>query len=174
MEGFIITRDLLLMNVDSEIPTFQGSRGRTCIDLTLCNSTLAQKMRVGTCGEEVSCAENIKFFENDSRANGKWTKQHTVKRKNTKAEKWGTFTHNLAKNLKENFDCAKDMTDWTARDKEISQKIKLDPDTDRVIQKFTSAITVACDTTFQVTRRSNQAVKKRRVPWWTKELMLLR
>jgi len=77
-----------------------------------------------------------------------------------KAEKWGTFTHNLAKNLKENFDCPEDMTDWTARDNEISQMIKLHTDTDRVIQKFTSAITLPA--------------KKRRVPWWTKELTILR
>jgi len=97
-----------------------------------------------------------------------------VKRYNTKAEKWGNFTHNLAKNLKEKFDCPVEMTDWTARDNKISQKIKLHPDTDRVIQKFTSAITAVCDTTFQVTRSGNQAEKKRRVPWWTKELTLLR
>jgi len=87
-----------------------------------------------------------------------------VKRYNTKAEKWGTFTHNLAKNLKENFECPEDMTDWTARDKDISQKIKLHPHTDRVIQKFTSAITAAFNTTFHVTRPGNQVSKKRRVP----------
>ena len=66
------------------------------------------------------------------------------------------------------------MSDWTASHNEISQKIKLRPDTDRVIRKFTSAITAACDATFQVTRPGNQAAKKRRVPWWTIDLTLLR
>jgi len=80
----------------------------------------------------------------------------------------------LAKNLKENFDCPDDKSDWTACDNEISQKIKLHPDTDRVIQNFTSAITAACDKTFQVTKPGNQAAKKRSVPWWTKDLTLLR
>jgi len=112
MEDFMITRDLLIMNVDSNVPTFESRRGRSWIDLTLCNSTLAQKMRGWTWGEEVSCADhNIIFFEIDSRANGNSTKQHTVKRYNTKAEKRGIFTHNLAKSLKENFDCREDMTD---------------------------------------------------------------
>jgi len=60
------------------------------------------------------------------------------------------------------------MTDWTARDNEISQKVKLHPDTCRLTQKFTSAETVACDTPFHVTRSGNQFAKKRRVPWWTK------
>jgi len=80
----------------------------------------------------------------------------------------------LSKNLKENFDSPEDMTDWTARDNKIRQKIKLHPDTDRVIEKFTSALTVACDMTFQLSRPGNQAAKKPRVPWWTKELTLLR
>jgi len=80
----------------------------------------------------------------------------------------------LAKNLIEKFDFPEDIRDWTARDNEISQKIKQHPNTDLAIQKFTSAITAACDTTFQVTKPGNQAAKKYRVPWWTKDLTLLR
>jgi len=90
-----------------------------------------------------------------------------------KAERWGTFTYNLASNLKKNFDCLDDTSDWSVRDNEISQKIKLYPDTDYSIKKFTSAITAACDMTFQASRSGNQAAKKRSVPWWTKDLTLL-
>ena len=79
----------------------------------------------------------------------------------------------MTKNLKEKCDCPEDIRDWTACNNEISQKIKLHPDTERVIQKFTSAITAACNTTFQVTKPGNQAAKKQRVPWWTNDLMLL-
>ena len=75
MEEYIITRDLLIMNVDSDVPTFKSTRGCSWIDLTLCNSTLAQKIRGWTCGEEVSCADhNIIFLKIDSWVNGKWTK----------------------------------------------------------------------------------------------------
>jgi hypothetical protein len=88
MEEYIITRDLLIMNGDSDVPTFESSRGRSWIDLTLCNSTLAQKRRGWTCGEEVNCADhNTKFFEIDSWANGCKTKQYTAKRCKTKAER---------------------------------------------------------------------------------------
>ena len=37
------------------------------------------------------------------------TKQYTAKRYNTKVERWGTFTNNLAINLKEIFDCLEDQ-----------------------------------------------------------------
>ena len=174
LEEYIITRDLLIMNEDSDVPTFESSRGRSWIDLTLCNNTLAQKIGRWSCGEEVSCADhNIIFFEIDSWAHGSKTK-HTAKRYNTKAERRGTFAHHLARNLRTNFDCSDDTSDWTVCDNEISQKIKLYSDTDQVIRKFTSAITAACDRTFQATRSGYQAEKKRSVPWWTKDLTLLR
>ena len=35
MEEYIMTRDLLIMNVDSDVPTFESTRGRSWIDLTL-------------------------------------------------------------------------------------------------------------------------------------------
>jgi hypothetical protein len=161
MEDYIITRDLLVMNMDSDVPTFESSRGRSWIDLTLCSSKLAQKIRSWTCGEEVSCPDhNIIFFQIDSWTNGCKTKQYTAKRYNTKMERWGTFTYNLISNLKENFDSPDDTRDWEVCNNEISQKIKLYPDTDQVIHKFTSAIKAACDKAFQVTKSGNQAAKK--------------
>jgi len=151
LEECIIKRDVLLLNVDSNVPTFESNKGYSWIDLTLCNSTLALKIRSWTCGEEVSCADhNIIFFEIDSGTNGQWPKQYTAKGYITKAEKWESFSHNLAKKLIEKFHCPEDIRKWSARENEISQKIKLYPDTDRVMQKFTSAITAACYTTVQV------------------------
>jgi hypothetical protein len=66
----------------------------------------------------------------------------------------------LAKDLKKNFESLDNTSDLTVCDNEISQMMKLNLDTDQVIQTFTSAIMAACDTTFQVTKPSNQAPKK--------------
>jgi hypothetical protein len=44
LEEYRITSDLLVMNEDSDVPTLESSRGRSWIDLTLCNSTIAQKI----------------------------------------------------------------------------------------------------------------------------------
>jgi hypothetical protein len=51
LEEFIITSDLFLMNEETGIPSFETIRGRSWIDLTLCNNILAQKLRGWTCGE---------------------------------------------------------------------------------------------------------------------------
>jgi len=64
MEEFIISRDLQILNKETGIPTFETSRGRSWIDLTLCNSKLSQYTRRWTCGEEESCADHkIIFFD---------------------------------------------------------------------------------------------------------------
>jgi len=49
MEEYTITRELI-MNVDSDVPSLERTRRRSWIDLTLFNSTLAQKIRGWTCG----------------------------------------------------------------------------------------------------------------------------
>jgi hypothetical protein len=49
---YIITRDLLILNKENGIPSFETNSGCSWIDLTLCTSKLAQKTRRWTCGEE--------------------------------------------------------------------------------------------------------------------------
>jgi len=40
LEEFLISNQLFIMNEDSEMNTFQGSRGSSNIDLTICNNKL--------------------------------------------------------------------------------------------------------------------------------------
>lgn len=60
---YIITRDLLILNKETGIPSFETNRGRSWIYLTLCTSKLAQKTRRWKCGEEESCADHKIFFD---------------------------------------------------------------------------------------------------------------
>jgi hypothetical protein len=125
--------------------------------------------------EEISCSDhNTTLFEIDTGEYRKRAEHYTAKRYNTKAEKWGAFTLNLATSFNEEFECPAKASNSNACDIEISHKITQHSDTDLVIKKFTSAIMTACDATFQVSKPGNQAAKKRSVPWWTKELSLLR
>jgi len=85
------TRDLII-NKETDIPTFENIRGRSWIDLTLCNSIQAQKTRGWTCGEEESCADRkIIFFDIESMEVGGKAIHYLGKRNITKAERWGTL-----------------------------------------------------------------------------------
>jgi hypothetical protein len=77
------------MNVETSIPTFETIRGRSWIELTLCNNILAQKTSGWTCGDE-SCANHKIIFFNivAERSNGN-TVYYPGKHYLTKTENWG-------------------------------------------------------------------------------------
>jgi hypothetical protein len=59
------------MNEASGIPTFETIRGRSWIDLTLCNNILAQNTGRWTCGEEESCSDHkLILFDSEAGTSG--------------------------------------------------------------------------------------------------------
>jgi hypothetical protein len=72
------------------------------------------------------------------------------------------------------FDCQVLENNSITKDNAISHKVKQCTDIGIVVKKFISAITEACDATFQVLKPSKRANKQRSVPWWTRELTILR
>jgi hypothetical protein len=73
-----------------------------------------------------------------------------------------------------NFNGRSNAKDWTTSDIALSQKAKLCSDTEADVHKLTSAITGACEASFQVLRHGKCANKERSVPWWTSDIKLLR
>jgi hypothetical protein len=59
-------------------------------------------------------------------------------------------------------------------DEELGEKVKQNTDTEELMTKFTSIITATCDASFKVSRAGDRVTKRRRVPWWTSELTILR
>ena len=114
------------------------------------------------------------MFHIESRGIEENAEEFVRKRYNTKVANWSTFERNLAKNLVRTFECRTDLHNLTKCDKSLSQKVKNCTDIGEVIHKLTSAITTACDVTFQVLKPSKRASKERSVPWWNEELTTLR
>jgi hypothetical protein len=86
LEEFIIINDLLVMNEKTDVLTFESTRGRSWIDLTICNNILARNIRRWTCGEEESCSDHkIILFDIEGGISGVNTFNHTRKRYLTKA-----------------------------------------------------------------------------------------
>ena len=58
LEEFIISNQLIILNEESEMKTFQGSRGSSNIDLTLSNHRLLTKIKEWKISEDESCSDH--------------------------------------------------------------------------------------------------------------------
>jgi len=151
LEEFVLTRDLFLINEATGTPTFETMRGRSWIDLTLCNNVLVQKTSGWTCGEEESCADHkIIFFNITAVRTGGTALYYPGKRYLTKTEDWGNFVNKLTTNLLSNFGCISTSTDLTQCDEELSNKVKLGTDIEESIHKFITAVALASDSAFRI------------------------
>ena len=126
------------------------------------------------CGEEESCADHkIIFFNITAARTGGTALYYPGKRYLTKTEDWGNFVNKLTTNLLSNFGCIFTSTDLTQCDEELSNKVKLGTDIGESIHKFNTAVALALDLAFRVSRPSKRAMKERSVPWWNGDLTLL-
>jgi hypothetical protein len=170
LKEFIIINDLLVMNEKMEVPTFKSNRGRSWIDLTICNNILARNIRRWTCGEEENCSHHkIILFDIGGGISGANTFNHTRKRYLTKAADWGKFVNNLVSNVQSGFNCLSDLTQC---DQELGEIVKQHTNIDWLVEKYTSIVT--CSAVFKVSRARNRVTKGRSIPWWTSELTALR
>jgi hypothetical protein len=164
LEDFIITRNLLIMNVETSIPTFETIRGHSWIDLTFCNSILTQKTSGWTCGDEESCADHKIIFFNivAERSNGNAV-YYPGKRYLTKTGDWGKFVNKLTTNLLLNFRCLIFPNDPTKCDELLSNKVRQGTNIGETMHKFISAVAAASDAAFRVSRAGDRALKKRSI-----------
>jgi hypothetical protein len=146
LEDFIITRDILLMNVETSIPTFETIRGHNWIDLTLCNSILAQKTSGWTCGDKESCADHkIMFFNIVAEQSNGNAVHYLGKRYLTKTEDWEKTVNKLTTNQLLNFRCQISPNDPTKCDEELSNKVKQGTDIGKTMHTFISAVAATSD-----------------------------
>ena len=130
--------------METGIPSFETNRGRSWIDLTLCNSKRTQNIRRWTCGEESRADHKTICFDIESRGFEGNAKYFTQKRYNTKVDNWGTFERNLVKNLVKKFECWTDPYNLTECDRALSRKVNHCTYIE-VTHKPSSAITAVCD-----------------------------
>ena len=93
------------MNENVDAPTFQTARGRSCIDLTVCNSQLLRYLTEWRCGEEERYSDHntITFkLENENQNN---VVTHRRTRYIVKEESYGKFKDSLITKVLPKFNC---------------------------------------------------------------------
>lgn len=176
LEDFLLTSNLYVMNENVAAPTFETIRGKSRIDLTICNSLILGYFEDWRCGEEESCCDhnNITFKINIKKGYycGE-TENYTGYRFNTKTGDMTKFDDRLKANVVNKFQC-KEIENEDIQ-KELLEKLKNAElvELETIIHNYQSCIVAACNEAFKKCSRGNFR-RGRTVPWWTQELTILR
>ena len=175
LEDFVTTSELFLMNEPTGIPTFETIRGRSWIDLTLCNGKIAATITDWTNGKDESCSDHKIISFNIVMRKQDYREIHYIgKRYYTREEDYKKFESVLTTNLLSKFKCSNIHGDSYKYDEELRRKVYQSDNNDEVVEKLTQSITAACDAAFKVSRPRKHISTSKSVPWWTQELTILR
>jgi hypothetical protein len=163
------------MNEESEMNTFQSSKGSSNIDLTISNNKLLKEVQEWKINEEESCSDHkiIQFYI------AQYSNQETEKNFHcvkyiTRAENLKKFeafvTQEIAKHM-----CGSSWEEGNrALDKYVSSRIANAEDVEDTVNKFSDALTTECNKSFKVGRTYMKTNKPKTVPWWTEDLTIAR
>ena len=173
LEEFLISKQLFIMNEDSEMKTFQSNRGSSNIDLTISNNKLLKEVQEWKISEEESCSDHkiIQFCigQHNVRQTGNNIQciKYIIREENYKKFE-ALITQEMAQQM-----CGPRWgEDNRALDKYISSRIDNIEDMEDTVSKFSAALTAACDKSFTKARRFMKTHKHKTVPWWTEDLTI--
>jgi hypothetical protein len=149
LEEYLISRDLNIMNEESELTTLQSDRGSSNIDLTILNNWLLQNFTDWEISEEDSCSDHniIKFkIEYDNKHEMQHT--HNGTRYIINKQNYNRFDKNLTELAAVKVEL-KNSEDLLSLDSDLASHIKETHDLQRAVEKLQEAITLARSKAFK-------------------------
>ena len=174
LEEYISSKNLYIMNEESEMTTYKSRRGSSNVDLTIINNLLITACSGWEISKEESCSDhNIINFciaqgnpnRNASNFNGI---RYIVNEGNLRK-----FDKNLLHWIEKEFSQIRNG-EPEAFDKLMSSRLKDETDIENIAGNFQKALKSACDTSFPKKLPTDRSTKKKSVPWWTEELTIRR
>jgi hypothetical protein len=153
MEEYILSKNVYIMNEESELSTFQNRRGSSNIDLTIVNNQLLKELKKWEISEEESCSDHniIKFglrqviyHDNEYDYNGH---RYIVTDVNLKK-----FDNNLSRIVAMKYRTEQD--DSAKLDGDLASKVKKLNDIESTVDLFQEALILSCNKSFKITKIS--------------------
>jgi hypothetical protein len=170
LKEYLISRDLHIMNEESELTTFQSRRGSSNIDLTIVNNLLLKNFSDWEISEDDSCSDhNIIKFKIGHETNHEIQHNHNGPRYNINEQNYDRFDKSLKElvGMKFQIENSEDLAS-------LDSDIKETRDIESAVEKLQEAITMSCSKSFKTQETTKKTTKQKLVPWWTKELTIKR
>jgi len=172
LEEYVISRNLHIMNEESDQTTFQSRRGSSNIDVTIVNNQLLNALQNWKISEEESCSDHniIKFdLRQDTYHDTEYS--YTGYRYVVTDGSLKTFDSNLSRLVATKFHTG--QGDPLNLDRALALQVKEANDIERAVKLFHEALILSCNRSFNK-RNATKPMDHKTVPWWTKELTIMR
>ena len=177
MEEYLASKQLHIINEESDRFTFQTSRGSSNIDLTVTNTNLLAAVSEWEISPEESLSDHnyLKYkigiggasnYNIDNKSQGI--------RYIIKENKLHEFDRNLVREMRKMNTNKSTEGGVEELDRHLSTIILTENDLEQQVDKFAEAIQSACNRTFQTTNTGKKNRTKKSVPWWTESLTIMR
>jgi hypothetical protein len=174
-EEFLITQQLFIINGESDMKTFQSSRGSSNIDLTISYYKLLKEVQEWKISEEESCSDHriIQFcigqYNAQQTGNNFQSIKYIAKEENLK-----NFEASVTQEIAEQMCGSSWEQETIALDKYISSRIATTEGMEDIVNSFSDALTTACNKSFKIGKAFMKTNKHKTVPWWTEDLTITR
>jgi hypothetical protein len=174
LEEYLISKDLNIMNEESELTTFQSRRGSSDIDLMIVNNRLLKNFNDWEISGDESCSDHdIIEFKLEHETNHEMQHNHNGIKYIVKEQDCNRFDKNLKELVAKKFRMVNPQ-DSTSLDSDLAAYIKETDDIERAVGKLQEAITSSCHKSFKTRETAQKTIRYKSVPWWTVELTIKR
>jgi hypothetical protein len=149
LEEFLVTQQLFIINEESDMKTFQSSRGSSNIDSTISNYKMLKEVQEWKISEEESCSDHkitqfrIGKYNAQQTGNNFQSINYIAKEENLKKFE-ASVTQEIAEQM-----CGFSWEEETiALDKYISSRIATKEDMEDIVNRFSDALTTVCNKSF--------------------------
>ena len=174
MEEFISSKNIYIINEESQITTFENRIGKSNIDLTITNGSLIHRLNEWDCSGEESCSDH-RFLTFNIAKEYRITE---LKFENTKyiirEEEIEEFNRVLIDEFSKILHNETSTNDAEELDQKLSSLVNTGTDPQKIIREYEDTITTACRKCFRTSKMTKNLFKTKSVPWWTQELTILR
>jgi hypothetical protein len=178
MEDYLASKQLYIINEESESTTYNSRRGKSNIELTITNSRLLRAVNGWEISSEESCSDhnflkfNIGIVNSSQNCHDEGNNRGI--RYLEKEEKYDEFDRNLVQEACMSFNNAKWDGSTEDLDMQLSKTVSIVKDLEKFVDTFTETLQSACSRTFKTISTSNRTNKMKSVPWWTANLTIMR
>jgi hypothetical protein len=174
LEEFLMSKQLHIMNEESDYTIFRSCRGTSNIDLTVISNQLLRTVVEWEISGQESCSDHsiIRYAIALGKNNRTGINFQDARYTGKTDENWKEFDKNLSRFVAMKFRMG--QGNLMTLDRDVALQVEELNDIESAVDLFQEALISSCNKSFKIRRASTKMTTHKSVPWWTVELTIMR